>query len=146
MKIHTSMTREQFVTAIDGLPPLRWHDWSEHGSRTHLRAFDFRLEGSGGRSNTGLYGAGDYSGATWDEWGAVIGNLFRIDPDARFGDTKNPVYDGAGDFHRATMGRFEEPGLPEDTHPRHRWESSGNGYFRCAKCSAEQANRSANPL
>lgn len=156
MRIHTNLDRDQIAT----LPrksgaPIRFQTLTEHGSRTHARSFEVRLEGTGGLSNTGRYGAGDYSGATWDEWGAFFGALFAADPGARCGGTsKNPVYGNAQHFHWLTDGRFQArpradvrsrfqsieqpvPGylssdparsrthMPADTHPRHGWIYDG---------------------
>jgi hypothetical protein len=142
VRIHTDATREQVRAATEGTPTT-WHTLEEYGSRTHARAFELRLEGTGGRSNTGLYGAGDYSGATWDEWGAVLGAIYRADPGARMGGSQpHPVYADAEDYRWQTGGRFDEPGMPADTHPRHGWEYEGTAatgaysVHKCRKCSA----------
>lgn len=140
MKIHTSATEEQVREAVRSVPGVRLHyGMGVTRSATHERAFDLRLEGSGGRNNTGLYGAGDYNGATWDEWGAVLGAIFRADPKARMGGTlKHPIYADAENFHIITGERFANPGLPSDTHSRHQWDGTRD-EFVCthrAGCSA----------
>lgn len=142
MKIHTSLTRDEMYALTRGLP-VSYHDITEHKSRTAGRAFNVRLTGTGGRNNTGLYGAGDYDGATWDEWGAYFGRLYLADSDAVCGGTAaRPVYANAGHFHWQTGGRFSSGELPEDTHPRHRWNISGDSLtgsytvHQCGKCTA----------
>lgn len=124
MKIHTSATAEQVTDAVRAVPGVFLHGGlGISRSRTHERGFELRLEGTGGRNNTGIYGAGDYHGATWDEWGAVLGGIFRADPHARMGGSeKAPVYRNAEEFNVITGDRFAKPGLPSDTHSRHRWE------------------------
>jgi len=140
VKIHTSATAQQVLDAVKAVPGVYLHNGlPEARSATHPRRFELRLEGSGGRNNTGLYGAGDYNGATWDEWGAVLGGIFRADPKARMGGTeKAPTYRDAEAFHVITGGRFKNPGLPPDTHPRHRWDYDRSGTRRCTVkgCSA----------
>lgn len=112
-------------------------DVTAHGSRSHLQAFELRLEGNGYARNTGTRGADAYeTGATWDEWGVVIARIFAIDPNAVFGSVKHPVYRDAEHFHRVTAGRFESLDLPSDTHKRHNWDHSLN-VSTCTKCSAE---------
>lgn len=142
MKIHTSATAQQVLDAVKAVPGVFLHNpLTEGRSATHPRRFELRLEGSGGRNNTGLYGAGDYQGATWDEWGAVLGGIFRADPKARMGGSeKAPVYRNAEQFHVITGERFVEPGIPNDTHSRHRWvRHNGDDTLTCshkAGCSA----------
>lgn len=141
MKIHTSASEGQVREAVRVVPGVSLHDGLTIGrSATHLRRFELRLEGSGGRNNTGKYGAGDYHGATWDEWGTVLGAIFRADPKARMGGTeKAPTYRDAKEFHVITGGRFKEPGIPADTHSRHRWVQGKNLTYTCsnkAGCSA----------
>lgn len=159
MRIHTSLDYLDMrkLTEQSGAP-ISFHVLTEHGSRTHAHAWEVRLEGSGGRSNTGQYGAGDFDGATWDEWGAFFGALYDADPDARCGGTsKRPVYARADHYHYVTGHRFHkrvhvaerhESGsvkltrvtyLPPDTHPRHNWgHDSGRLYCRKDGCSADR--------
>jgi hypothetical protein len=143
MRIHTELTEAQMSEARrNSGAPIYFHTLEEHGSRTHPRAFEVRLEGTGGRNNTGLYGAGDYDGATWDEWGAFLGAVYALDPAARCGGTeRQPIYAHAQDYHWQTGDRFRD-GLPADTHPRHRWVLEGTaatGRYhvrKCGKCGA----------
>lgn len=156
MRIHTSLHRDQLLTVLrNSGAAIDTEAFGVYGSRTHDSAWEVRLTGSGGRNNTGLYGAGDYNGATWDEWGAFFGALFELDPEARCGGTEaNPVYRDARHYHYLTGDRFQARAesvdglpkrwnhLPADTHPRHRWEPDNprdyRGGFHCAKaeCSA----------
>lgn len=157
MRIHTSLTWREMHDALTAAgAPISFHVLTEHASRTHTHAWEVRLEGSGGRNNTGLYGTGDYEGATWDEWGAFFGALYDLDPDARCGGTsKRPVYARADHYHYVTGHRFHkrvhvaerhESGsvkltrttyLPPDTHPRHGWIYD-SGRPHCRKCSADR--------
>ena len=149
MRIHTSLTWQQMHDALTAAgAPISFETLTDHGSRTHPRSFEVRLEGSGGRNNTGHFGAGDYNGATWDEWGAFFGALYDLDPDARCGGTsKRPVYARADHYHFVTGHRFHRVEhvkgsptyLPADTHPRHNWgHDSGRLYCRKEGCSADR--------
>jgi len=142
MRLHTNLTAEQIRIARRAtLTMTHFETLSHHGSRTHDHAFEVRLGGSGGRNNTGLYGAGDYCGATWDEWGAVMGAIYMLDPAARWGGAKNPQYADAEDFHFKTRNRFKAGILPADTHARHKWVYAERDGFYCshkAGCTAEQ--------
>lgn len=141
MRFHTdlSLAAIHWIRAHCGAPNIRFERCEMHGSRTHRRAFDILLGGSGGRNNTGQYGAGDYEGATWDEWGAFMGMVFAFDPNARLGGTqKHPVYANAEDFHRKTGHRFTGLGVPEDTHSRHRWIYDGGDGVSCSRCTASR--------
>jgi hypothetical protein len=148
VRIHTDATSGEVYRATEGLP-VTWHTLEEHGSRTHARSFEIRLEGSGGRNNAGHYGA-DFNGATWDEWGAVLARIFALDPTARMGGTTaHPVYSDAEDFHYQTADRFRSGELPADTHPRHRWVYQGTwgdhgvAETACGKCSATRPSHAA---
>lgn len=156
MRIHTALTwSELYDVARASGAPISFHTCEEKGSRTHARAFELRLEGTGGRNNTGQYGAGDYDGATWDEWGAFFGALYAADAGARCGGTaKRPTYANAAHYHFVTGDRFRgrmittpagvtrRTYLPEDTHPRHgwiylgTWGDHGAAGYKCRKCSA----------
>lgn len=137
MRIHTDLTLDQMREALRHTQaPIGFEHIVIHGSRKRTRAFDVRLNGSGGRSNTGLYGAGNYSGATWDEWGAFLGAVYLLDPDM----TCQP-YPLLATFDEFTRGRFSEGVIPKDTHPRHRWSYDPDlGLLVCTygagKCSA----------
>lgn len=115
---------------------------SEHRSRSRSRAFEVQLEGNGYARNSGIYGAdtGTQS-ATWDEWGAFLSALYKIDPQMLVGSAAHPTYRDAADFHWVTDGRYVD-GMPVDAHKRHRWNYSRyDGKLVCAGCSAAQNRR-----
>lgn len=154
MRLHTNGIQSQSAIheATTGLFAV-YASVSEHASRTHARAFEISLEGNGYRRNRGT--SGDF-GATWDEWGVVIGRLYVADPLAVWGTPKHPIYASADSFHWATGNRFvatwagehgqpREYGvvrLPADTCKRHKWNVQGvcvTGTYRvtnCTRCSA----------
>jgi hypothetical protein len=157
MRIHTNLTPSAMMDVIDATgAPIQYREApTARRSASHDYAYDIRLTGTGGRNNTGRYGAGDYDGATWDEWGAFFGALFEADPGARAGGTAaRPVYGNADHYHFLTGARFRRrfkaghttlpTHLPQNTHPRHRWVYQGDtatGSYRvheCAKCGAVQ--------
>lgn len=79
---------------------------SEHGSRSHGRAFECALRGAAyrhtRRPNSGQYGADrDEYAATYDDWGHWIARLFEIDPDA-----KMTYYRDRDDFHAQTDNAY----------------------------------------
>lgn len=142
MKIHTSLDYSQMYGLLrDSGAPISFHKLEQNGSRTHAHGYEVTLEGSGGRNNTGLYGSGEYNGATWDEWGAFFGALYYHDSEARCGGTvTNPIYANFSHFHYLTADRFQKHAgmhVPTDTHPRHQWK--WDAYYierHCTKCSA----------
>ena len=141
MRIHSNtLTSEQVWKASHDLPGVYVHV-SEHGSRSHERAFEVRMEGNGYARNTGKYGADQYeTGATWDEWGVFLARLFNLDANALSGSVKYPTYANAADFHRQTFNRFASLSMPEDTHKRHNFKYAGPGSrtWECSKCSAKR--------
>lgn len=138
MRLHTNLNRQAIIMATRHLP-VAFHKLEIHGSRSRKRAFEMLLTGSGGRNNTGAYGAGDYNGATWDEWGAVLGALYIFDPTMICGGTaKTPVYADAEHYHFLTNERFRAGDIPADTHPRHRWDLQSDMSWACKKCSARR--------
>lgn len=151
MRIHTTLDYLSFSGLIGpgqdfgGRPlPVTWHKLDTFKSRTAAYGYSVTLEGSGGRNNTGMYGAGDYCGATWDEWGTFFGRLYARDPGAICGSPSRPTYSCAEDYHWQTGHRFVSGQIPADTHARHRWEYAGRSVTgsytmrSCAKCSAVQ--------
>lgn len=138
MRLHTDvLTEADLLGATKNLPGV-YATVTQHGSRDYDRAFEVRLKGNGYTCNSGTSGAGYETGATWDEWGAFIAALYEIDPKARWGTAKYPVYRENNDFHDKTGWRFADHKgqLPADTHKRHKWVwNYGNAY--CTKCTAE---------
>lgn len=142
MRIHTDrLTLADIHNAAADLPGV-YITATEHGSRSHARAFEVRMEGNGYRRNSGQYGADDEFGATWDEWGVIIGRLYLIDPEALWGTPKYPTYRNADDFNQQTAWRFAEGQMPDDTHKRHTWTYDKAGA-QCKKCSAQMNRRIA---
>lgn len=129
MRIHTSLYALEISQAarVAGVSLTRM---TEHGSRSHLRAFEVNLTGSNSRYQNG----GEHKAATWDEWGMFLGHLFQQDPGA-----KASFYGSGEHFHWATGDRFRD-GAPSDPHPQHRWEFFGSfdRYHEhvCTGCSA----------
>lgn len=135
MRLHTDhLTAADVHRATAKLPGV-YAEVTEHGSRSHARALEVKLTGNGrvNASNTGY-------GATWDEWGAVIGALYLIDPGAVWGSVKRPTYADAEHYHAVTGDRFRDGTLPADTHKQHRWDHvravTGVWMSRCNRCSA----------
>jgi hypothetical protein len=142
MRIHTSADRADLNAAARAAGVAL--DASEHGSRTHERAFEVRLADGRGRSwrNSGQHGAATWEGnaATWDEWGIFLAELYRGDSEARVGgSTRHPIYANADHFHDITGDRYRDL-TPEGQHARHKWAyvgqlATGPHLSRC-KCGA----------
>ena len=138
MRIHTSLTREQIAgIKIEG---VTMGNLSSHGSRTHKRAFEVGLSGSG--LTGGRYGQADFKTAVWDEWGAWLNELYLLDRDARCGNRKHPIYADAADFHESTQYRFHGGFDMSRLCKRHKWEWVGGGYVECKRegCDAVRSN------
>lgn len=83
-----------------------------HGSRSHARAFEFRLGATPAkgrrRRNTGHYGAEDagmtqeVAAATYDEHGRWMAYLYERDPYAKIGP-----YTSVDDFHAKTKSQYK---------------------------------------
>lgn len=139
MRIHTNLTRQNIRDAlVTSGAPIHFEKLEEHGSRSRERAFDVRLGGTGGRNNTGLYGAGDYDGATWDQWGAFLGAVFTLDPNAYM----PTAYRTADHFYAVTGDRFKARTVdgrtthyPADTHKRHSWKPIDGNWRNGMACA-----------
>lgn len=105
-------------------------DITEHGSRSRKGAIELHLTGTSPYRPNRSHEEWEYA-ATYDEWGVVLGEIFETDPDARC-----VYYEDAEDFHWKTGGRFSAGTLPEDTHPRHKWEFVSPREFGCTTCTA----------
>ena len=135
MRVHSNtLEYADIYRATKDLPGV-YVTASQHGSRSHARAFEVSLEGNGFHKNSGTGGASYEFGATWDEWGAFIAAIYEVDPGALFGSVKYPVYPNAYEFHGMYQDRFAN-GLPADTHKRHTWEITNRLDRKCKKCSA----------
>lgn len=140
MRIHSNVIEyADVIEAVHGMPGV-YVTVSQHGSRSHARAFEVMLEGNGAARNTGTHG-GDpqIQAATWDEWGLFLARLYDLDNSMLCGSAKYPVYASLSDFDYHTQGRFSELEMPADTHRRHTWDYVGVRRQRCKKCSAERA-------
>jgi hypothetical protein len=135
MRIHTDTLNEQDVWQACralGLYPERL---STHKSRKRKHGIELQISGSSPR----MAQSGDWQAATWDEWGALLGRLFNLDPTMTC-----TYYVDAEFFHEQTDGRFKAGDVPEDTHAQHKWcydfEKSqpwgGSAVHYCNKCSA----------
>lgn len=148
MRIHTNLDRNDMYEVLrNSGAPISFENLNRHYSRSHPRAFEVALSGTGGKPMHG-----DYQGATWDEWGAFFGALYQRDSTARCGGSvKTPGYANTEDFHYKTGDRFQgrwmdldtfkahRTFLPADTHPRHYWKAVEDGdtlHFECTQCSA----------
>ena len=140
MRIHTNtIVHRDLLDAARGLPVQVTA--TEHGSRTHARAFEILLTGTSNRlTNSGKYGAGEDYAATWDEWGMFLFRLFDRDPFMRVGGIKAPVYKNADDFDRRTGGRYATL-TPEEQHKNHRWGRSEDAGRHVCKCGAYLVRR-----
>lgn len=134
MRIHSNeLTMSDFadvVTDLDGVTVTV----TQHGSRSHARAFEVRLRGNG--RTGGQWGNTDAPSATWDEWGVFLGRLYAIDPYMMCGNAKAPVYLDRDDFDYQTDYRFDGGVIPEDTHVKHFWDFVDRYTQSCPKCSA----------
>lgn len=132
MRIHTRLTAPQMATTLHDMPGVAFYRLSEHGSRTHTRAFEVILSGTS--NHRGFHN--DYTSATWDEWGIFLGRVFRADPHAKAGD----VYANRRDFLRKTGKRYTNTFTSEQQHRRHRWEWNGGGVNeRRCNCGARMS-------
>ena len=141
MRLHTNkLTITDIYRAADtaGVELLRD---SEHGSRSHERAFDVILSGSGRTGgqwgNSGNAGAAPHKAATWDEWGVFLGELFGKDH-----TIKCWAYANAADFHAQTGNRFRVFLPVAQRCAQHRWEYVSAGYSKCRKGCGATLNRS----
>lgn len=138
MRLHsdTLTTKDLYKAVADG--PVWFATLTEHKSRTHERAFEVKLAGSGTHSNSGYYGADTrIPAATWDEWGIFLSRLYDIDLDMVVGTVKRPVYADCASFDLSTNDRFSNGQLTwADQHaPRHTWRSAGVRVQEC-RCGA----------
>jgi hypothetical protein len=126
MRIHTSLEMAEIQRAASKAR-VGFTSISQHGSRSHERAFEVILTGSSRRrQNQG----NDYA-ATWDEWGIFLGHIFDLDPDA-----KCWAYKDATDFNFQTNRRFDYGEIPTDMHGDHKFEIGIPYRQKCKNCTA----------
>jgi hypothetical protein len=135
MRLHTSLTWQQLIDALDRTktagriaPDVQFASMTEYGSRAHSHSFEIRLgtdckfslpagyTDQRGHRLTARRSAGhqEFGGsyaATWHEWGWLINEIFTADPGARWGSEKNPRYADPADFERKTNGAFDPQGM-----------------------------------
>ena len=132
MKIHTNnLTAADVWAATSGLPGV-YAEVKTVGSRSHARGLEVTLEGTSSRLQNN--NSGDRA-ATWDEWGIVMKNLFRIDPVAVWGSIKTPAYADEEDFDYKTGDRFETL-THLDQHKNHNWKFVGIPREQECQCGA----------
>ena len=129
MRFHTGLSYDEITKAlvfcrkIGRIPEhVFFFKANEHGSRTHLGAWEIRLatydKTKGDKRtflNSGNHGAqserngyeGLYS-ATYDEWGWFIAALYILDGGMKCAG----MYDNADDFKRKTHGNYALSSLP----------------------------------
>lgn len=138
MRVYTNVLTSRDIyaaTAAAGMHGV-YADVSEHGSRTHERAFEVTLSGNGTARNSGRYGADSREqAATWDEWGMFFAALYEVDPDAVWGSVKHPTYKDSEHFHDVTGDRFRTLRW-KDQHKRHIWDITVPRVQQCRKCTA----------
>lgn len=150
MRIHTDAVTEQDIREAARFAGVSIVNLSRHGSRSRHHALEVTFSGSS--KYGGQYGGLDYSAATWDEWGIVLGVLFDRDPRMIAGGPNG--YVGAIDYHWQTGHRFSrneaEPGgaadvvTPATQHRRHRWEYSGEtvtSTYHVSQCRCGAVSR-----
>lgn len=160
MRIHTDiLTHADVVEAvrlagIETAPNVRTVRLTdagvrENGSRSRDHAFTLSLVGTSSRltNGSGRYGTtfpGQHA-ATWDEWGIVLGELFRRDPNA----IAPPAYESGEHFRWSTGARFDTLKPADQCSPLgHKWsrgaQSMTGAYYvnECERkgCDAFQRN------
>ena len=97
---HADTIRNAMRSAAGNAPDVSVTSVTEHGSRTHRKAFEVALQGHGSRhrknnaSNTG-------KAATRDDWGWFLAALYAID-----GDMVAGPYKDRSDFARQTTNDY----------------------------------------
>lgn len=117
MKLHSDiLTRDSINRAMDIAKSagdvarhVHFHIFEERGSRKRANGFEIQLGtytkvpgDKRGYKNSGQTGADTrVYAATYDEWGFFIAELFKMDPDAIFGN-----YKGVKDFDAQTRYQY----------------------------------------
>jgi hypothetical protein len=128
MKLHSDKITSADIYAAARRAGVSVNELTEHGSRSHGKAYSVYLEGSSSRQSNQR----DHKAATWDEWGMVMADLYRIDPDAMWGSVRWGYTDEA-DFHLKTQNRFTN-GMPYDY--KHSMPLSDVAFHYCTGCTA----------
>lgn len=106
MRIHTNhLTGDDLHYALKmaavAAPDVELIVQGEHGSRSHRRAFEIALRGTGKRHTKRPNGGHDGYAATYDDWGWVISAIMGLESTVTAGP-----YKGADDFDRQTKNRY----------------------------------------
>lgn len=150
MHIHTDkLTHSDIVDAVRGagveISPNVWTvrltdaGVKHHGSRSRARAFRFQVQGTSSRAPG--WNRSEHQGqkaATWDEWGMILAELFRRDPDAFVPD----VYESGEHFRWVTGARFDTL-TPANQHDGagHKWSGAYpniTGVYYVAECTGRK--------
>lgn len=119
-----------------GITRIHNVELTEHRSQTHARAFEIKLSGDSTRGpNSRQYGMDGYGkAATWDQWGLFLSALYEVDPSARVGGAKSPIYADAEHFHWTTANRYRGAQDNDGAHrvdaPTGTFMTAGKGYHR----------------
>lgn len=148
MRIHTSLTMQEVDDLARSIPQVSVAWIGKHGSRKRDHAVEIRLHGSSSHQTQ----SNDGNAATWDEWGAFISAVFERDQTAIVGEYWSPEFfrwttnARFGGWHFDSMSladqRYVATGIPEDTHPQHHFQFTGEtaggsiNVYECSKCSA----------
>lgn len=133
MRLHSDLvTVDDVRAAAATVPHVSVGTLTEHGSRKRDHAFEVTLSGTGVYG--GAYGSYDGHVATWDEWGLVLAELYRIDPNMAAGPYPHNRRYELESFDWHTVNRFRTL-LPQDMHARHRWSYAGT--FAVTRMSRE---------
>lgn len=147
MRVHTKLGGREFkaLLQVDGRlgQDLYFENLTEHGSRTHDRAFNVKIWSqnrttiSGAtrkRPNPGNWLNGQRTRqcftATFDEWGYFLAALFEADPHARVVN----CYNDREHFHERTLRAYLRPEYVQCYNPWHLSNFLTNSYRREAKC------------
>jgi hypothetical protein len=116
MKLHSDiLNRDSINRAMDNAKAagdvarhVHFYIFEESRSRKRANGFEIQLGtytkvpgDKRGHKNSGNGGASSVYAATYDEWGWFIAELFRMDPDAIFGN-----YKGLKDFDGQTRFQY----------------------------------------
>lgn len=137
MKIHSDVLLPRAFWQASMAAGVDLVDYSESGSRSRKRAYNFSLSGSSPYQRG--FGAGGQA-ATWDEWGIFLNYLFKIDPNAHCG--KNS-YLSAEHFHWMTGDRFRHLSRANQ-HKRHKWglgQANCTGAYSVSRCECGAIQR-----
>jgi len=140
VRIHSDSIEELDIRKAVSLAGASFIRLDVKGSKSREQGFDVVLSGSGVHKSQGGYGMlTDDQAATWDEWGIVLGHLFRLDQNMR-----TPYYANADDFNWQTGERFSPDFTPLMQHKMHKFSPSGDsltGVYSVSECKCGAIRR-----